>query len=182
MIFSVFTLVRLVGALRGRGTNGISGPLILVFATVLPNLLLGCGVKSPPIPPQQALPERIVSLSADSQASGVKLAWERPEHYAGGHKMRDLAAFEIDRAENTLQFEPLVEVPVTDQERFQQQRRFNYIDSTAQVGHHYRYQIISLTKDAYRSEPSNEAEITRELPKPPPNPEDFVIPQPKPLP
>ena len=157
-------------------------PSILVAAVVVSNLWMACGVKSPPVPPQQAVPERIVSLSADSEQGGVRLAWDRPEHYAGGHKMRDLGAFEIDRAENTSEFQPLVEVPVTDQERFQQQRRFNYVDSTAQVGHHYRYQVISLTQDSYRSDPSNEAEITRELPKPPPNPENFVLPQPTPLP
>jgi hypothetical protein len=182
MIFSVFTPVRIVVALRCRGTSEVCGLLILLVAVVLVNLSIGCGVKSPPVPPQQAVPERIVSLSADSEQNGVRLGWERPEHYAGGRKMRDLSAFEIDRAENTLEFQPLVEVPVTDQDRFQQQRRFIYLDSTAQIGHHYRYQVISLTQDAYRSTPSNEAEITRELPKPPPNPENFVLPQPKPLP
>jgi len=96
--------------------------------------------------------------------------------------MRDLGSFEIDRAENTAAFQPLIEIAVTDQDRFQQQRKFTYLDAGAEVGHHYRYQVISLTLDAYRSDPSNEAEITRVLPKPPPNPEDFVIPQPKPLP
>jgi hypothetical protein len=145
-------------------------------------LLIGCGVKSPPVPPQEAMPERIVGLEAASQKNGVLLSWARPDRTAGGQTMRDLGSFEVDRAENTAAFEPLVEIPVTDQDRFQQQSKFTYLDAGAQVGHHYRYQIISATSDAYRSDPSNEAEITHELPKPPPNPEDFVIPQPKPLP
>ena len=144
--------------------------------------VLGCGVKSPPVPPQQAVPERIVGLDATSQKNGILLSWERPERTAGGGKMRDLGSFEVDRAENTGGFRPLVEIPVTDLDRFQQQRKFTYLDGGAEVGHHYRYQVISSTLDAYRSDPSNEAEITRQLPKPPPNPENFVIPQPKPLP
>ena len=145
-------------------------------------LIFGCGVKSQPIPPERAIPERIVGLDATSQKNGVLLSWERPDRTAGGTKMRDLGSFEVDRAENTSAFRPLAEIPVTDQDRFQQQRKFSYLDGSAAVGHHYRYQVISSTLDAYRSDPSNEAELTHQLPKPPPNPENFVIPQPKPLP
>lgn len=144
--------------------------------------ILGCGVKSPPIPPESAVPERIVGLEAAAQKHGVMLSWERPDRTAGGGRLRDLGAFEIDRAENTGAFRQLTDVPVTDQDRFQQQRQFTYLDSSAEVGHQYRYQVISSTLDAYRSDPSIEAEITYQLPKPPPNPENFVIPQPKPLP
>jgi len=144
--------------------------------------VVGCGVKSPPVPPQQAVPERIVGLDASSEKNGVLLSWERPARTAGGHKMRDLGSFEVDRAENTGAFRPLTEIPVTDQDRFQQQRKFTYLDAGAELGHHYRYQVMSSTLDAYRSDPSNEAEITHALPKPPPNPENFVIPRPKPLP
>jgi hypothetical protein len=142
----------------------------------------GCGVKSPPIPPESAVPERIVGLEAAAQKHGVMLSWERPDRTAGGGRLRDLGSFEIERAENTSAFRQLTNVPVTDQDRFQQQRQFTYLDSSAEVGHQYRYQVISSTLDAYRSDPSNEAEITYQLPKPPPNPENFVIPQPKPLP
>jgi hypothetical protein len=158
-------------------------PLDFISAAALAAILLtGCGVKSPPIPPERAVPERIVGLDATSQKNGVLLSWERPDATAGGGKLRDLGSFEVERAENSGPFEDLIEIPVTDQDRFQQQRRFSYLDAGAQVGHHYRYQVISSTVDSYRSDPSNEAEITHELPKPPPNPEDFVIPQPKPLP
>ena len=152
----------------------------LALAAVV--VIIGCGVKSQPVPPEQAMPERIVGLAAASQKNGVMLSWERPDRTAGGAKMRDLGSFEIDRAENTGAFRPLVDIPVTDQDRFQQQQKFTYLDGAAEVGHHYRYQVISSTLDAYRSDPSNEAEITHQLPKPPPNPENFVIPQPKPLP
>lgn len=153
-----------------------------VAALVATMFVVGCGVKSQPVAPQQAIPERIVGLDATSVKNGVLLSWERPDRTAGGAKLRDLGSFEVERAENTAAFHALTEIPVTDQDRFQQQRMFTYLDASAEVGHHYRYQVISSTLDAYRSDPSNEAEITREIPKPPPNPENFVIPQPKPLP
>jgi hypothetical protein len=155
---------------------------IFAAAFAAATLATGCGVKSPPVPPQQAVPERIVGLDAISEKNGVLLSWERPERTAGGGKMRDLGRFEVDRAENTGPFHALTEIPVTDQDRFQQQRKFTYLDAGTEIGHHYRYQVFSSTLDSYRSEPSNEAEITREVPKPPPNPENFVVPQPKPLP
>jgi hypothetical protein len=145
-------------------------------------LILGCGVKSPPVAPEQAVPERIVGLEASAERNGVQLSWERPDRTAGGGRLRDLGSFELDRAENTGAFQELAEIPVTDQDRFQQQRKFTYLDAGAQAGHHYRYQVISSTLDHYRSVPSNHAELTYEVPKPPPNPDNFVIPQPTPLP
>jgi hypothetical protein len=157
-------------------------PIPVAAALAASLFAAGCGVKSPPIPPQLAVPERIVGLEATSEKNGVLLSWERPDHTAGGGTMRDLGSFEIDRADATGAFRLLSEIPVTDQDRFQQQHKFTYLDEGAVVGHHYRYQVISSTLDAYRSDPSNAAEITHELPKPPPNPEDFVIPQPKPPP
>jgi hypothetical protein len=153
-----------------------------IAAVVAAMLWLGCGVKSPPIPPQQAVPERVADLTALSAGNGIHLGWSRPESYAGGKKMRDLGHFEIYRAEDSTAFRPLVDIPVNDQERFQQQHVFEYVDSATEIGHTYKYQVISETQDGYRSEPSNVAETTRVKPKPPPSPENFVLPQPTPLP
>ncbi|HXN87062.1 MAG TPA: hypothetical protein VN867_13395 [Candidatus Binataceae bacterium] len=155
---------------------------IIIAAIVGPMLSLGCGVKSAPIPPEYAVPERIATLNALSEKTGVRLSWERPERTAGGRKMRNLGSFDIERAENTETFDTIAQIPLTDLDRFQQEHRFSYLDSGAQVGHHYRYQVISETLDAYRSAPSNLVQLTHQLPPPPPNPEDFVLPQPKPLP
>lgn len=145
-------------------------------------LWLGCGVKSPPVPPQQAVPERIVDLTAASGKDGIHLGWERPDRYAGGRRMRDLGKFDVYRAQDSGGYRPLVEIPVNDQQRFQQQRHFDYVDSATEIGHSYKYQVLSETQDGYRSVPSNEAEATRVVPKPTPNPENFVLPQPTPLP
>ena len=81
------------------------------------------------------------------------LSWARPDQTAGGGKLSDLGSFDVERAENTGAFQQLIEIPVTDQDRFQQQRKFTYLDGGAEVGHHYRYQVISSTLDGYRSEP-----------------------------
>lgn len=146
-------------------------------------IAIGCGVKSAPVPPDQARPIAITTLKAVSSPDGIMLSWDRPLLYAGGHTMRNLGGFVIMRAEgNTAQMQPLVEIPVTDRERFQVQMVFTYDDLETQTGLHYRYAIISETVDGYRSDPSNTVEITRVKPPPPPNPNNFHLPTPSPLP
>lgn len=153
--------------------------LVAIVATML---WLGCGVKSPPIPPEAARPEQILDLQATSQRAGIRVVWHRPERYAGGMSMRDLGSFTLLRAESDGPYTKIAEVPVTDQARFQQQRTFTYIDQDAAVGKLYHYQVISSTTDGYTSKPSNTATVVRRVPPPPPNPETFQLPTPTPIP
>ena len=81
--------------------------------------------------------------------------------YVSGHSMRDLGDFVLLRGEGSLPLRPLVELPLTDQERFSQQRSFSYVDDETRIGRRYRYQIVSQTTDGYTSAPSNEVEFTR---------------------
>ncbi len=154
----------------------------VAVAALLAGLLAGCGVKSAPVPPEEAQPERVLDLQAVSVANGIKLTWGRPFHYAGGARMRDLGGFVILRSDSNGPLKPLIEIPVTDQGRFRVARRFIYIDHTTKVGDYYRYAVISETTDNYRSVPSNEVDLQRIVPPPPPNPENFVLPTPSPLP
>jgi hypothetical protein len=155
----------------------------LVISVALANLVwLGCGVKSVPIAPEAARPAKILNLEGSSSNNGIRLTWSRPESYAGGQKMRDLGGFTINRSTDDAPFQKIGEVLVSDQGRFQVERTFTYTDKAAELGSSYRYQVISNTTDGYHSEPSNTATVTRRVPKPPPNPETFVVPTPAPLP
>jgi hypothetical protein len=149
---------------------------------LLAAMVAGCGVKSAPIPPEQARPERILDLRAESVPDGVKLTWGRPFHYEGGARMRDLAGFVILRSGNGGPLKQLIEVPVTDQGRFRVAKQFTYTDRATKIDDNYRYAVISETTDNYRGLPSNEVELRRVVPPPPPSPENFVVPTPRPLP
>lgn len=85
-------------------------------------------------------------------------------HYVSGHTMRDLGSFVLLRSEGGQAFQPLVEIPVTDQERFAPQRTFNYIDGETQLGNSYSYEIFARTTDGYTSAPSNKVSFTRVMP------------------
>jgi hypothetical protein len=151
-----------------------------VFATAV---FLGCGVKSQPIPPEAARPEKIVGLEAANAKEGIRLTWDRPESYAGGAKMKDLGSFSISRAEEGKPAEKIGDIQVHDAGRFQVQNTFEFIDGSTVLGKTYHYQVTSSTTDGYVSEPSNDVAIVRKKESAPaaPNPDTFVVPTPVPL-
>lgn len=167
----------MIGSKAGRAMRAAwASSLILGLA-----IAIGCGVKSAPLPPEQVLPQRIVDLRAFADPYGIKVSWQRPTTYTSGRTMRDLGSFVLLRAGATGAFAPLIELPVTDRERFAVQHEFSYIDAETALGHRYRYQIISKTTDGYLSEASNEVDFTRVKPAPTPNPENYQLPTPTPL-
>ncbi|MGO9603789.1 MAG: hypothetical protein ACLQAT_10405 [Candidatus Binataceae bacterium] len=143
---------------------------------------IGCGVKSKPVPPQAARPQPIEDLRAASVKDGIRLTWGRPTTYEAGGRMRNLGSFAIMRSDDRASFHEVGEVQVTDQERFQQQQVFTFTDMDTAVGQGYIYEIVSFTQDNYKSLPSNRAPIERTVPRPPPNPDTYMLPTPTPLP
>ena len=51
-------------------------------------------------------------------------------------------------------------MPVTDRGRFQNAKRFDYLDTKLLPGATYHYRIVAYTTDNYYSSPSGAAEIT----------------------
>lgn len=149
--------------------------IVSIFAAVS---VPGCGVKSAPVAPEYARPERILTLRATPAAGGINLTWDRPTHYFGGHQMRDLTSFVVMRAEGDGPMTALVEIPVTDQERFQIEDEFTYLDGETKLGSRYRYTVIAIAGGSYRSEPSNEVKLVRTRPPLPPNPDTYQLPTP----
>jgi hypothetical protein len=96
--------------------------------------------------------------------------------------MRDLGSFLVMRSSGQSSYQEIGRVEVTDQSRFQQQQNFTYQDRNAVLGQTYNYEVIAMTTDGYKSQPSNEVTIVRSIPPPPPNPENYVVPTPAPLP
>jgi len=154
---------------------------MLATATLATGVFLGCGVKSQPIPPEAARPEKIAGLEAANAKEGIRLSWDRPELYAGGAKMKDLGSFSVSRAEEGKPAEKIGDIQVHDEGRFQVQNTFEFIDGSTVMGKTYHYQVTSSTTDGYVSEPSNDVAIVRKNASAPPNPDTFVVPTPVPL-
>jgi hypothetical protein len=155
---------------------------IVAAAVMAIAIVPGCGAKSRPIPPELTHPDRINDLTAKPDPKGIRLTWSRPMKYSGGKALKDLAGFRLMRSEGDGSLADIADLPISDQERFQKVRRFAYIDTTAELGHSYRYTLIAETTDGYQSDPSNVVLQTRTPPKPPLTPENFKLPMPAPLP
>ena len=155
--------VNVMAARHGLQSIVLFARLLLFFAVVL---IPACGVKSSPVAPQTVYPATISDLHASADPAGINLTWSRPIHYVTGHSMRDLGGFVLLRSEGNQPFQPLVQIPVTDQGRFSPQSTFSYLDGETQVGNLYRYEIISRTLDGYTSAPSNQVKFTRVSPHP----------------
>jgi hypothetical protein len=155
--------------------------LVLATAAFANVVFLGCGVKSQPIPPEAARPEKILGLEAANAKEGIRLTWDRPDNYAGGAKMTDLGGFAISRAQEGKPPEKIGDLQVHDDGRFQVQRTFTFIDGDTIMGKTYHYEVTSNTTDGYVSEPSNDVMIVRRAASAPPNPDTFVVPTPVPL-
>jgi len=153
----------------------------LMIAALASAPFLGCGVKSQPIPPDAARPEKILGLEATNAKDGIRLTWDRPESYAGGQKMRDLGSFTISRAQEGKPAEKIGDIQVYDEGRLRPQPTFTFIDGATIPGKTYHYQVTSSTSDGYVSEPSNDVTVVRKGASAPPNPENFVVPTPVPL-
>src|SRR6266478_9804728 len=89
--------------------------LALMISALASAVFPGCGVKSQPIPPESARPEKITSLEAANAKEGIRLTWDRPESYAGGAKMKDLGSFSISRAEEGKPAEKIGDIQVNDE-------------------------------------------------------------------
>lgn len=130
--------------------------------------IAACGRKGPVTPPEYARPETIEDLQAANEADDIVLSWKRPGEYVDHTRMLDLGEFHIERsAGESVEFEEIAVLPVTDRERFRQIKRFRFVDRGVSEGVSYRYRVVSVTVDGYASAPSNMVAIVREVPPAP---------------
>jgi predicted small lipoprotein YifL len=154
----------------------------LLAVAVLALVLARCGVKGPPLPPEEVKPARITTLKAVPDRDGIRLTWPRPDIYATGRPMRDLAGFLVLRSQGQAELQTVADLPIPDRERFQKIDRLDWVDTSTAMGQTYRYAVVSMTDDGYRSDPSNQVEFKRIVPPPPVTPENLVLPKPSPAP
>jgi hypothetical protein len=69
-----------------------------VSVIVLLTLLSGCGKKTPLVPPQKLVPERINDLRYFLDEQGVTLKWSYPTKMENGDALKAIESFEIYRA------------------------------------------------------------------------------------
>lgn len=133
----------------------------LLAVGLLAGLVMACGQKADPKPPELVQPGAPSGLTASSTPGGIELTWRRPMRYSGGDRMNDLDYFLVERApEAGGPFAELTQVPVTDRDRFRKQRRITWTDASAAAGVHYYYRVTAVTLDDYESRPAGPIGLT----------------------
>jgi len=137
-------------------------------------LVLACGRKTDPRPPELVAPQPASKLSLTTGPDAITLGWSRPTSYVDGSSMEDLAGFVVERSGANSTFVEIGRVPVTDRGRFQKAKRFEYVDGTVDPDAVYHYRIVAFTSDGYYSAPSGAVSVTWQpapLPSPTSTPE-----------
>ncbi len=141
--------------------NRFSNLAVCLLAALL--LVGGCGKKTPPVPPQVAVPAAINDLHYELDLDGVMLSWSWPRQTEKGGELRRIKQFIVERAaESAGEFCPdcpkryrqlaLVEGgPVPDKRMAQP---LSYRDRDLRPGYHYSYRVRSSLGWRVESAPS----------------------------
>ncbi|MDA8160942.1 MAG: fibronectin type III domain-containing protein [Desulfobacteraceae bacterium] len=129
-------------------------PLSLALLLVL---LYGCGLKTPPIPPHEAVPRPIHDLKFFQDENQVVLTWTYPKHTTVGTDLPGIKSFLILRSvvpESDycpgcpVVFSSTVEVPAEQAIVDAKRRQARYTETILRPGHRYLYQV--RTKAGWR--------------------------------
>ena len=127
--------------------------------------LAACGHKSPPTAPELVRPEAPENVAAIVTPDGIRVSWLRPQRYTGGGRMNDLGSFTIERATaagegQTPVFRKVGTLTLEDQNRFQKERRLEWVDKDVTQGTRYVYRVIAVTLDGYHSAPGGPVAVS----------------------
>ncbi|MCB2183912.1 MAG: fibronectin type III domain-containing protein [Desulfobulbaceae bacterium] len=150
----------------------------IVFLCVLLGLV-GCGIKTPPIPPQSAIPAPIEDLVLKVSVRSVTLSWTYPEVAESGAELDKIRTFQLFKSEVVendycsgcpVQYDPFITLSA---DRGKPGSRVRYTDSALKPGYHYDYKVVSSAGWNIVSRDSNRISFAWENPPRPPT--DLVL-------
>ncbi|MFN8544998.1 MAG: fibronectin type III domain-containing protein [Candidatus Binatia bacterium] len=134
--------------------------LVLLLALGVPS---ACGRRARPLAPELVQPMPPTGLVARTVPDGVQLVWRRPDAYSGGARMKDLGGFDVERAAGeggtAGEYRRVGRIELTDQTRFRQEQRIEWLDREVTPGARYRYRVTAFTLDGYRSTAAGPVDI-----------------------
>lgn len=155
--------------------NRFPGLVACLLAICL--LVGGCGKKTPPVPPQTAVPAAISDLRSELDLEGVMLSWNWPRQTEQGGELRRIKQFIVERAEESAsdfcvdcprqyrQVSLLEGGPVPDKNLAQPLR---YRDRELRPGYHYSYRVRSSLGWRVQSAPSEAVSLVWQVGLTPP--------------
>lgn len=127
-------------------------------------LLVGCGRKTPPVPPNAVIPEAITNLRYTADDMGVHLSWSYPSRSVEGKSIKNIRVFQLHKAvisqADYCDGCPVVydQVIPIEARGIRPKAGVDYIDTDLQAGYHYVYMVQSGSGWRIDSAPSNRVE------------------------
>ena len=112
----------------------------------------GCGKKTPPLPPESAVPAPIGDLTAELDRDGVSLRWSWPRKTEKGALLRRISEFTVERAVDPVdgfcgecprRYQPLASLEGGPLPERPEETLLSYRDRDLQPGYHYSYRVRS---------------------------------------
>ena len=109
-------------------------------------VVVGCGVRTAPRPPEDTAPKPPAELDARLDETGVRLRWERPSQAVDGDRLYDLAGFVVERRSEGAEFIVFDRIQVDDNDRIRPQQSFTIEDPSPPTGL-VLYRVRSVAAD-----------------------------------
>ena len=136
------------------------------FCIAIMSLLVGCGRKTPVVPPNAVIPEPITSLEYQVDDTGATLSWRYPSHSIQGQSIKNIRAFQVHKAiipeadycdGCPVIYDSIVRI---DARGTKPKGRLTYKDSDLQPGFHYVYMVRSDSGWRIQSDESNRVDFS----------------------
>jgi fibronectin type 3 domain-containing protein len=139
--------------------------IVLLMSVLL--MVVGCGVKKPPVPWESIVPKRIVDLDALPREGRLLLEWSVPKENTDKSPLTDLSEFKLLRSEGALiagecrgcgnKKEVISGIKVSSQEV--KGGKMTVWVEDQEVKKVYVYEVISINRKGYPSSPSNPVSV-----------------------
>lgn len=140
-------------------------------------LLVGCGKKTAPVPPESAVPAPVADLSGELDPEGITLRWSWPRKTEKGGSLRMVNDFTVERAEYPADgfcadcpqlYQPVATLPGGPLPERPEASALSYRDQKLRPGYHYSYRIRSSLGWRVVSRPSAPVSLVWQMPMAPP--------------
>ncbi len=131
-------------------------------------MLVGCGRKTPPVPPNSVIPEPIRTLQYRADDTGATLWWTYPERSIDGRSIENIRTFHLHKAmipeADYCQECPVVydQVIKVDGRGAEPKATLTYVDKDLQPGYHYVYMVQSDSGWRIKSAESNRVDFSQQ--------------------
>jgi len=143
---------------------GQASVILLALALLLSALVGGCGLKTPPIPPYEAVPQAIRDLQFSQDENQVVLTWTYPHQTTVGTEIPSIQSFLVLRAvvpeadycaTCPVVFSSAVEVEAEKAIVNAKKRQARYTEAILRPGHRYVYKVQTKAAGGLVSDDSN---------------------------